>query len=49
MTIFGHSSTSVTKSYGHLVKGQFTEAERTAVDVQLQPGKVLSIRGRQRG
>jgi hypothetical protein len=31
---------------GHLVKGQFSEAERTMVDVQLQPGKVLPIRGR---
>jgi hypothetical protein len=44
--IFGHSTTEVTMRYGHLVKGQFSEAERTMVDVQLQPGKVLPIRGR---
>jgi integrase len=43
--ILGHSSTSTTHRYGHLVRGQFSEAERTAVDVQLQPGKVLPLRG----
>jgi hypothetical protein len=33
--------------YGHLVKDQFSEAERAMVDVQLQPGKVLPLHGRQ--
>jgi integrase len=44
--ILGHSTTEVTLRYGHLVKGQFSEAERELADVQLQPGKVLPLRGR---
>ena len=44
--ILGHSTTEVTLRYGHLVKGQFTEAERTMVDVQLGDAKVLPFRGR---
>jgi hypothetical protein len=35
--------------YGHLVKGQFSAAERELADVQLQPGKVLPIRRSARG
>ena len=44
--ILGHSTTEVTLRYGHLVKGQFTQAERELADVQLLPGKVLTLRGR---
>jgi site-specific recombinase XerD len=44
--ILGHSSTEVTQRYGHLVRDQFSDAERAMVDVQLQPGKVLPLRGR---
>lgn len=39
--ILGHSTTEVTLRYGHLVKGQFSEAERELAYVQLKPGKVL--------
>jgi integrase len=46
--ILGHSSTEVTQRYGHLVRDQFSDAERAMVDVQLQPGKVLPLRGRRR-
>ncbi len=46
--ILGHSSTEVTLRYGHLVRDRFSDAERTVVDVQLQPGKVLPLRGRRR-
>lgn len=35
--------------YGHLAKGQFTEFEPGLADVQLQPGKVLPLRGRRGG
>jgi hypothetical protein len=45
--ILGHSSTEVTMRYGHLVRGQFSDAERELADVQLKPGKVLPLRGRQ--
>jgi integrase len=41
--ILGHSTAEVTMRYGHLVQGQFTEAERSMVDVQLQPGKVVTF------
>jgi integrase len=44
--ILGHSTTEVTLRYGHLVKGQFTQAERELADVQLLPGRVLPLRGR---
>jgi integrase len=47
--ILGHSTTTVTQRYGHLAKGQFSAAERSLADVQLQPGTVLPLRGRQRG
>jgi integrase len=42
--ILGHSSSEVTRRYGHLVRGQYTEQERALADVQLQPGKVLPMR-----
>ena len=44
--ILGHSTTEVTLRYGHLVRGQSTQAERAMADVQLPPGKVLPLRGR---
>lgn len=44
--ILGHSTTEVTLRYGHLVRGQSTQAERAMADVQLRPGKVLPLRGR---
>jgi integrase len=44
--ILGHSTTEVTLRYGHLVQGQFSEAERGMADVQLNPGKVLPLRGK---
>jgi integrase len=47
--ILGHSSTEVTQRYGHLVRDQFSDAERAMVDVQLQPGKVLPLRASRGG
>ena len=45
--ILGHSTTEVTLRYGHLVRGQSTQAERAMADVQLRPGKVLPLRAEQ--
>jgi len=43
---YEYSSTEVTQRYGHLVRDQFSDAERAMVDVQLQPAKVLHLRRR---
>jgi hypothetical protein len=43
--ILGHSATEVTLRYAHLQPGNFTEQERALVDVQLELGKVLPLRG----
>lgn len=42
--VLGHSSTEVTKRYGHLVPGEFTEAERSLVDLSLEPTKVIPLK-----
>lgn len=42
--ILGHSSTEVTKRYGHLVPGEFSIAERSLVDLDLTEGKVLPLK-----
>jgi hypothetical protein len=42
--ILGHSTTEVTLRYGHLAKGQFSDAERELADVQLKPRKVLAFK-----
>ncbi len=44
--VLGHSSTEVTMRYRHLVPGEYTEAERALVDLDLQPARVLPIRKR---
>ena len=41
--ILGHSATEVTLRYAHLQPGNFTEAERALVDVQLSDAKVLPL------
>ena len=46
--ILGHSSFEVTMRYGHLVRGQFSDAERSMADVQLKDGKVLPLPGKRR-
>lgn len=42
--VLGHSSTEVTMRYGHLVPGEYTEAERALVDLDLRAAKVLPLR-----
>jgi len=41
--VLGHSSTEVTKRYGHLVPGEYTETERALVDLDLGPAQVLQL------
>jgi integrase len=41
--VLGHSSTEVTMRYGHLVPGEYTQAERALVDLDLQPARVLPL------
>ena len=45
--IMGHSTDEVTKRYAHLEPGNFTDAERALVDVDLAPAKVLPMAIRQ--
>ena len=42
--ILGHNSTEVTLSYDHLVRDQFSDAERALVDLDLRPAQVLPMR-----
>jgi integrase len=42
--ILGHSSTEVTQRYGHLVPGEYTQAERALVDLDLHPAQMLPMR-----
>ncbi len=44
--VLGHSSTEVTQRYGHLVPGEYTQAERALVDLDLRPARVLPMRKR---
>ena len=44
--VLGHRSTEVTMRYGHLVPGEYTEAERALVDLDLSPAKVLPLQKR---
>ena len=44
--ILGPSATEVTLRYAHLQPGNFTEAERALVDVDLTPAKVLPMAAR---
>jgi len=39
----GHSNTEVTARYGHLVPGEFSEADRALVDLDLEPAAVLPL------
>jgi len=39
----GHSNTEVTARYGHLVPGEFSDADRVLVDLDLRPGDVVPL------
>jgi site-specific recombinase XerD len=42
----GHSNTEVTARYSHLVPGEFSDAERALVDLDLEPTSVLPTTAR---